>query len=101
MSSPRLWVLLLVLVSALAGFTGGRLLAPTAAPEPDRALFADYADDVRSVLATPLRHEGSVVGTLTAYDKMSPDRLSAGCFTEDDLQHFVKFASHLEREFEH
>ncbi len=44
MTSPRLWITILALVSALAGFTGGRLLAPTSAPVPDRALFADYAD---------------------------------------------------------
>jgi len=44
MTSPRLWITILALVSALAGFTGGRLVAPAQVAAPDRALFADYAD---------------------------------------------------------
>ena len=44
MTSLRLWITILALVSALAGFTGGRLLAPPPAAPADRALFADYAD---------------------------------------------------------
>ncbi len=61
------------------------------------ASFADHASDVRSVVAAPLKREGGVIGTLALYDKMSPDRLSAGSFTDEDLQLFTKFASHLER----
>ncbi len=59
--------------------------------------LADFVPDVRSVVAAPLEREGGVIGTLALYDKMSPDRLSAGSFTEEDLELFAKFASHLER----
>ncbi|MDF1799908.1 MAG: hypothetical protein P1V81_12080 [Planctomycetota bacterium] len=44
MASHKLWVLILALVSALAGFTGGQLVQPPEPPQPERALFAGYAD---------------------------------------------------------
>ena len=59
--------------------------------------LGDFSSEVRSVVAAPLKLEGAVIGTLALYDKMSPDRLSAGSFTDEDLQLFTKFASHLER----
>ena len=69
MSSPRLWVLLLALVSALAGFTGGRLLAPTAAPEPDRALFADYADRLTATFDLSPDRERALRHLLLGYER--------------------------------
>jgi hypothetical protein len=43
MSSERLWILVLVVVSALSGLAGGVLLAPSMqAAEPERGPFADY-----------------------------------------------------------
>jgi diguanylate cyclase (GGDEF)-like protein len=70
------------------------LLVRDVASDP---VFAEFAGDLRSLLAAPLKHESVVVGTLALYDKMSPDRLSATSFTEEDRELFAKFVSHLER----
>lgn len=63
----------------------------------DDPALRDYHGDVRSLIAAPLERDGAVSGTLALYDKMSADRLAAGSFTEEDLQLFGKFVSHLER----
>lgn len=59
--------------------------------------MAEFADDVRSVMAAPLRRDGEVVGTLCLYDKMSSERFSAGAFNDEDVELFGKFVAHLER----
>jgi len=59
--------------------------------------LAEFGEDLRSFIASPLKHDGNIIGTLALYDKMSPDRLSAGCFTDEDRELFAKFVSHLER----
>lgn len=43
MNSPRLWILILALVSGLAGFAGGRLLAPEPPVSDGPASFGEYA----------------------------------------------------------
>ena len=52
---------------------------------------------VKSVIAAPLMHEGSVIGALALYDKVAPDRFSTASFHEEDLELFGKFAKYLER----
>jgi hypothetical protein len=48
MSSERLWVLILVLVTFLAGFAGGLLYAERLAPAQERGPYADYVASMRS-----------------------------------------------------
>jgi GGDEF domain-containing protein len=62
--------------------------------DPD---FAEFASDVRSLLVAPIQREGSVIGTLALYDKMSPDRFAPGSFGEADVELFTRFVAHLER----
>ncbi len=57
----------------------------------------DFGADVRSLIATPLRNGGRVIGTLVIYDKVAADRFAVGNFSDEDLQLFVKFVSYLER----
>jgi diguanylate cyclase (GGDEF)-like protein len=59
--------------------------------------LADFAREIRSVIAAPLRREGRVIGSLALYDKVAPDRFSAGSFNEEDLRLFEKFVSYVER----
>jgi GAF domain-containing protein len=59
--------------------------------------LGDFGDEIRSLVAAPLKRDGAVTGTLSLYDKMSADRFAACCFTEDDLQLFGRFVAHLER----
>jgi GAF domain-containing protein len=53
--------------------------------------------DIRSLLSAPLKRDGQVVGTLSAYDKVATDRFYAGRFNDDDLQIFTRFVSYVER----
>jgi GAF domain-containing protein len=57
----------------------------------------DYVEVARSLLVVPLRREGAVMGTLAIYDKMSSERFTPGSFSDDDLQLFSRFATHVER----
>jgi len=59
--------------------------------------LAEFAPDVRSVMATPIRRDDAVIGTLVLYDKMTGARFAPRAFTDDDLDLFAKFASNLER----
>jgi diguanylate cyclase (GGDEF)-like protein len=59
--------------------------------------YREYAGDLRSFMAAPLKAEGRVVGTLALYDKVTPDRFTPVSFAEEDLQLFGRFISHLER----
>jgi GAF domain-containing protein len=59
--------------------------------------LAEFGEDVCTFMASPLKQDGSVVGTLALYDKMSPDRLSARPFNDEDRELFMKFVSHLGR----
>ena len=59
--------------------------------------LGDFGNEVRSLVAAPLKRDGAVTGTLALYDKMSADRFAAGSFTEEDLQIFGRFVAHLER----
>jgi GAF domain-containing protein len=59
--------------------------------------LAVFNAEVRSLIGVPLKRDGRVIGTLVLYDKIATDRFYAGCFGEEDLQLFVKFASYLER----
>ncbi|MBW2270117.1 MAG: GAF domain-containing protein [Deltaproteobacteria bacterium] len=59
--------------------------------------LSEFGDEVCSVLAAPIRRDGAVVGTLALYDKMSSERFTAGPFSDEDLELFAKFVTHLER----
>jgi GAF domain-containing protein len=62
--------------------------------DPDSA---EFAVDVRSLLVAPIQREGTVIGTLAIYDKMSPDRFAPGSFGDADVELFTRFVTHLER----
>lgn len=51
----------------------------------------------RSLLASPLKHEGRVFGTIAVYDKIATDRFYASRFDDHDLQEFIKFVAYVER----
>ncbi|MDP6979058.1 MAG: GAF domain-containing protein [Myxococcota bacterium] len=53
--------------------------------------------DVRSALTAPLKREGRVIGTLSVYDKVSPDRFYAIDFNDEDLEGFRKLVTYIER----
>lgn len=57
----------------------------------------DFASDARSVIASPLKREGRVIGTLSIYDKVPADRFYTSSFVDDDLMQFQRFVSYLER----
>jgi diguanylate cyclase (GGDEF)-like protein len=52
---------------------------------------------VRSLMASPLRREGRLVGSLVFYDKVAADSFYASAFNEDDFQIFAKFVTYVER----
>jgi GGDEF domain-containing protein len=52
---------------------------------------------VRSLMASPLRREGRVVGTLTFYDKVAADSFYASVFNDDDFQVFTRYVTYVER----
>jgi len=56
-----------------------------------------YEGDVRSLIASPLKREDRVVGTLSIYDKVSADRFYTSNFTDEDQAQFNQFVSYLER----
>ena len=56
-----------------------------------------FASDARSVIASPLKREGRVIGTLSIYDKVPADRFYTSSFVDDDLMQFQRFVSYLER----
>lgn len=60
----------------------------------------DATADVRSLLSAPLKREGRVVGILSVYDKVAPDRFYALDFNNDDLSSFARFATYVERAVE-
>ncbi|MEE3330022.1 MAG: GAF domain-containing protein [Myxococcota bacterium] len=51
----------------------------------------------RSLLASPLQHEGRIFGTLAVYDKIPTDRFYASRFDDYDLQEFSKLVAYVER----
>jgi diguanylate cyclase (GGDEF)-like protein len=59
--------------------------------------LAEFGADVRSFVASPLKHEGQLIGTLAIYDKIAPDGFHASVFREDDIQIFTRFVSYAER----
>lgn len=66
----------------------------------DITLAADDSDalgGIRSLLSAPLKSEGRVVGTLSVYDKVAPDRFYATDFNDDDLQSFTRLVTYIER----
>ncbi len=54
-------------------------------------------EEVRSLLAAPLRREGRVIGTLALYDKAPGDRFYPTRFGDADVELFTRFVSYLER----
>jgi GAF domain-containing protein len=57
----------------------------------------DFASEIRSAIAAPLKRDGTVIGTLAIYDKVAADRFYTGAFSDDDLEVFTRFVSYLER----
>ena len=53
--------------------------------------------EVRSLMAAPLSRDGQVIGTIAVYDRIAPDRIYPGCFSDQDLKLFTRFATCLER----
>jgi diguanylate cyclase (GGDEF)-like protein len=48
-------------------------------------------------MASPLRRDGRVVGTLAFYDKVAADSFYPSTFNEDDFQVFVRYVTYVER----
>ncbi|MBW2541491.1 MAG: GAF domain-containing protein, partial [Deltaproteobacteria bacterium] len=61
------------------------------------ATLSELRGDFQSAITAPLMREGRVIGTLTIYDKVVADRFYVGCFAQEDLALFAKFASYVER----
>ncbi len=59
--------------------------------------FRACGEGFRSLIASPLTREGRVIGTLSVYDKVTPDRFYVGSFGEEDARLFGRFTSYLER----
>jgi len=66
----------------------------------DDATLAPIATGFRSVLASPLRSDGRVLGTLAFYDKVAADEFFATSFDIDDLHVFRQYVSYVERALE-
>ncbi len=64
---------------------------------PHQTKSPETTGDVRSALTAPLKREGRVIGTLSVYDKVSPDRFYAIDFNEEDLEGFRKLVTYVER----
>lgn len=69
------------------------LLAADLAADP---AFAEFSPEIRSAIAVPIRREGSPIGTLALYDKLSTAHFAPRAFAESDLELLSKFASNLE-----
>jgi diguanylate cyclase (GGDEF)-like protein len=67
---------------------------PDIASDP---MFGAIGAGFRSFLSAPLKRDGRVIGTLTAYDKVATDRFYASAFEVEDLQIFTKFLGYVER----
>jgi diguanylate cyclase (GGDEF)-like protein len=59
--------------------------------------LAEFANDFTSLIASPLKIEGNVVGTVAIYDKVAIDRFFVGRFNDEDVQIFGRFISYVER----
>jgi diguanylate cyclase (GGDEF)-like protein len=59
--------------------------------------LAEFADDFTSSIASPLKIEGDIVGTIAIYDKVAIDRFFVGRFNDEDVQIFSKFIGYVER----
>jgi len=64
---------------------------------PSKTKNPETTGEIRSALTAPLKREGRVVGTLSVYDKVSPDRFYAMDFNEEDLEGFRKLVTYVER----
>ncbi|HEB89318.1 MAG TPA: GAF domain-containing protein, partial [Deltaproteobacteria bacterium] len=73
-------------------------LIPDASIDPR---FSEYSEDLRSVLAAPIKRDGHVIGTITVYDKVALDRFFASRFDDEDLQIFGRFVAYVERAINH
>jgi GGDEF domain-containing protein len=62
--------------------------------------LAEHAGEVRSLLSAPLKRDGRVVGTLSIYDKVAPERFYPIDFNEDDFQVFGRLVAYVERAIE-
>ena len=54
---------------------------------------------VKSAVSTPFLFHGNVVGTLTFFNKSTPDSLEAETFTEEDVDVLKRFRIYVERAF--
>lgn len=65
-----------------------------------RSKSQDATAGVRSLLSAPLKRDGRVIGVLSVYDKVAPDRFYARDFNGDDLSSFTRLISYVERAIE-
>ena len=64
----------------------------------DTAESEELADaDVRSLVVSPIRRDGQVIGTCAAYEKLSRDRFQTSSFDLGDVDVFSRFVSYVER----
>ncbi len=73
-------------------------LIPDASLDPK---LGEFVDEMRSVLAGPIKREGEVIGTIAVYDKVALDRFFASRFDDEDLLVFGRFVSYVERAIDH
>ena len=67
------------------------------ATSPTTHTLSEFGGDFSSLIASPIKVDGQVVGTISIYDKVAIDRFFVGRFGEEDLQVFAKFVSYVER----
>jgi diguanylate cyclase (GGDEF)-like protein len=59
-----------------------------------------FTTAAQSAIATPLWHDGRIVGTLAVYDRVADDPFSAGNFADDDIELLGRFGATLEQAIE-
>jgi len=64
---------------------------------PNHPKLGAYAGPVSSMLSTPLKIDGHIVGTIALYDKLTADTFFSGRFNDDDLQVFSHFVGEFDR----
>ncbi len=64
---------------------------------PGHPKLGAWAGPVASMMSSPLKISGRIVGTIAIYEKLAAESFFSGRFNEDDLQVFSHFIGNLER----